>query len=121
MNLLEDSGICKSLLIIIAKIPSKKNSSVGLVRFEIKIWKSMLITFILVIWKRFWLPNLVWLKYNSCFIKPNILSDEVVLSDGYIDIEKAGTIAISGLDGYYETKWIERLSYAKPKTELKEI
>jgi hypothetical protein len=61
------------------------------------------------------------LKYHSCFIKPNILSDEVVLSDGYIGLEKAGTIAISGLDGYYETKRIERLSYAKPKTGLKEI
>ena len=50
-----------------------------------------------------------------------ILPDDVVAMDGYIDIEKAGTIAISGLDGYHETKRIARLSYAKPGVEPKEI
>jgi flavin reductase (DIM6/NTAB) family NADH-FMN oxidoreductase RutF len=43
-----------------------------------------------------------------------ILRDDVVAMDGYVDIEKAGTIAISGLDGYHDTKRIARLSYAKP-------
>ena len=33
--------------------------------------------------------------------------------DGYVDIEKAGTIACSGLDSYHQTKRISRLSYAK--------
>lgn len=50
-----------------------------------------------------------------------ILPDETVLSDGYVDIEKAGTIAISGLDGYHETKKLARLSYAKPGIEPKEL
>jgi flavin reductase (DIM6/NTAB) family NADH-FMN oxidoreductase RutF len=50
-----------------------------------------------------------------------ILPDDVVSKDGYLDIEKAGTIAISGLDGYYETKRIARLSYAKPGIEPKEL
>lgn len=50
-----------------------------------------------------------------------ILPDETVLADGFIDIEKAGTIAISGLDGYHETKRIARLSYAKPGIGTKEI
>jgi flavin reductase (DIM6/NTAB) family NADH-FMN oxidoreductase RutF len=50
-----------------------------------------------------------------------ILQDEVVLADGFLDIEKAGTIAISGLDSYHETKRIARLSYAKPGSEPKEI
>jgi len=50
-----------------------------------------------------------------------ILPDEVVLVDGFLDIEKAGTIAISGLDSYHETKRIARLSYAKPGSEPKEI
>ena len=50
-----------------------------------------------------------------------IIPDDVVDNDGYVDIEKAGTIAISGLDNYHETKRIARLSYAKSGVELKEI
>lgn len=49
-----------------------------------------------------------------------ILPDDVVAKDGYIDIEKAGTIAISGLDSHHETKRISRLEYAKPGIEPKE-
>lgn len=50
-----------------------------------------------------------------------IMPDDVLMKDGYVDIEKAGTIAISGLDGYHETKRLSRLSYAKPGIEPKEI
>ena len=50
-----------------------------------------------------------------------ILPDDVIAKDGYVDIERAGTIAISGLDSYHETKSIARLSYAKPGVEPKEI
>jgi flavin reductase (DIM6/NTAB) family NADH-FMN oxidoreductase RutF len=50
-----------------------------------------------------------------------ILPDDAVGGDGFVDIEKAGTIAISGLDSYHETKRIARLSYAKPGIESKEI
>ena len=54
-------------------------------------------------------------------IQEIILPDEVVLDDGFIDIEKAGTIALSGMDSYHETNRIARLSYAKPASEPKEI
>ena len=50
-----------------------------------------------------------------------IIPDDVVAKDGYVDIEKAGTIAISCLDSYHETNRISRLSYAKPGSEPKEI
>ncbi|HSW55476.1 MAG TPA: flavin reductase family protein [Ignavibacteriaceae bacterium] len=50
-----------------------------------------------------------------------ILPDDVVAMDGYIDIEKAGTIAIGGLDSYHDTKRIARLAYAKPGVEPKEL
>lgn len=50
-----------------------------------------------------------------------IMPDDVLMKDGYVDIEKAGTIAISGLDGYHETKRLSRLSYAKPGIEPKKI
>ena len=35
-------------------------------------------------------------------------------ADGFLDIEKAGTIACSGLDSYHFTNRLERLPYAKP-------
>jgi len=34
--------------------------------------------------------------------------------DGYLDIEKAGTISCTGLDSYHVTQRLERLNYAKP-------
>lgn len=50
-----------------------------------------------------------------------IFPDEVIAKTGYVDIEKAETIVISGLDSYHETKRIARLSYAKPGAEPKEL
>ena len=50
-----------------------------------------------------------------------ILPDDVVAKDGYVDIERVGTIAISGLDSYHDTKRIARLSYTKPGVDPKEI
>ncbi len=54
-------------------------------------------------------------------IQEVIIPEDNILDDGIIDVEKAGTIAISGLDSYHETKKITRLSYAKPVIEPKEI
>lgn len=50
-----------------------------------------------------------------------IIPDEILMNDGYLDIEKAGTIAISALDSYHEAKRIARLSYTKPGKEPDEI
>ena len=41
--------------------------------------------------------------------------------DGFLDIEKAGTITCSGLDSYHTSNRLDRLSYAKPNTELSSI
>lgn len=35
-------------------------------------------------------------------------------SDGFVDIEKAGTITCAGLDSYHKTSRLSRLTYAKP-------
>ncbi|MGK0387601.1 MAG: flavin reductase (DIM6/NTAB) family NADH-FMN oxidoreductase RutF [Maribacter sp.] len=48
-------------------------------------------------------------------------SDECVLEDGKIDLVKAKTAAISGLDTYHSTEQITRLSYAKAGKKLKRI
>lgn len=43
------------------------------------------------------------------------------LEDGYLDIEKAGSITTSGLDTYHSTQKLARLSYAKADRVIKEI
>jgi flavin reductase (DIM6/NTAB) family NADH-FMN oxidoreductase RutF len=43
--------------------------------------------------------------------------DNCLQTDGYLDIEKAGTIACTGLDAYHTTTNISRLAYAKPNIE----
>jgi hypothetical protein len=50
-----------------------------------------------------------------------ILPEKIIGKDGFINIEDAGTIAISGLDSYHGTKRMSRLSYAKPGVEPDEI
>lgn len=50
-----------------------------------------------------------------------VVPKEAIAKDGCVDVESAGTIAISGLYGYHETKRIARLVYAKPGIEPKEL
>ncbi len=49
------------------------------------------------------------------------LEDGIVGEDGFVDIEKAGTLCASGLDSYHATQKITRLSYAKPDHVPEEI
>ena len=37
-----------------------------------------------------------------------------LMPDGYVDLEKAGTITCAGLDSYHRTERISRLPYARP-------
>jgi flavin reductase (DIM6/NTAB) family NADH-FMN oxidoreductase RutF len=46
------------------------------------------------------------------------LPAEALETDGLINLEKAGTVAISGLDQYHTTERVARFSYAKPDREL---
>lgn len=49
-------------------------------------------------------------------IKEIILPENVIQQDGFIDLERAGTITCSGLDSYHETQKLQRLTYAKPNS-----
>ena len=40
--------------------------------------------------------------------------EEALMTDGFIDLEIAGTMAGSGLDSYYKAEEVGRLTYAKP-------
>jgi flavin reductase (DIM6/NTAB) family NADH-FMN oxidoreductase RutF len=50
-----------------------------------------------------------------------IVPNEIIENDGFINIDKAGTITATGLDAYYTTSKIKRLSYAKPNSIAKLI
>ncbi len=42
-----------------------------------------------------------------------LIPEHIILADGFIDLEVIGTLTVSGLDSYHETKSIRRLPYAK--------
>lgn len=42
------------------------------------------------------------------------IPDGTLMEDGFVDLEKAGTITCAGLDSYHLTQRISRLTYAKP-------
>lgn len=46
---------------------------------------------------------------------------ECLSEDGSLDLSKANSICVSGLDSYFETKPLARLSYAKPESKPKRI
>ena len=47
--------------------------------------------------------------------------EDCIQTDGYIDIQKAGTISCSGLDAYHTSNKLKRLSYAKTDLPIKAI
>jgi len=47
--------------------------------------------------------------------------DECIADDGYLDLERAGTATISGLDSYHTTQRIARYVYAKPDRPLSKL
>ncbi len=52
-----------------------------------------------------------WVKVDESFVS----------EDGFVNLEKAGSITVSGLDSYHETKKLARLTYAKPETFPQEL
>ena len=47
-------------------------------------------------------------------IKELIIEDGLIGEDGFLDLEKAETVTVSGLDSYHTTQSLGRLEYAKP-------
>lgn len=43
-----------------------------------------------------------------------ILDEQLIATDGYVDVEKAGSVTVAGLDSYFTTQALGRLAYAKP-------
>jgi flavin reductase (DIM6/NTAB) family NADH-FMN oxidoreductase RutF len=55
---------------------------------------------------------------NTLLLVSEILSihleDGIIESDGWLNLQHAGSVTINGLDGYAKPKLIERFQYAKP-------
>lgn len=49
-------------------------------------------------------------------IQQVIIPEHLVGKDGFVDLEAADTVVSCGLDAYYKTQLLGRLSYAKPDT-----
>lgn len=49
------------------------------------------------------------------------IAEELLAEDGYLNIEKAGSLAITGLDGYHRSEMIGRLPYAKKDQPLQRL
>lgn len=70
------------------------------------------------------LKEIIHLKINGTElvigeIKHLIIPEKVLGKDGFIDLNLAGTVAVTGLDAYHELSALDRLPYAKaPRTDL---
>ncbi len=65
------------------------------------------------------LVEIIPIKHNATFlvigaVQDVYLNEEIVEPDGFIALEKAGSITSLGIDGYYKTMAIGRFDYAKP-------
>lgn len=47
------------------------------------------------------------------------IDEEMLLEDGWVQLDKGGVVTINGLDGYAIPKLIERFTYARPKLKAK--
>ncbi len=68
------------------------------------------------------LAEVIPIKQNNTFLVIGEVTDvyldkEIIQPDGFIALEKAGSIASLGIDGYYAASPIARYAYAKPGKE----
>jgi flavin reductase (DIM6/NTAB) family NADH-FMN oxidoreductase RutF len=66
------------------------------------------------------------IKESGCIVIvaniEHLFYDEAIQTDdGFLDLTKAETVGIIGLDGYVKTEMLDRFSYARPDEALKSI
>ncbi len=54
-------------------------------------------------------------------IKEVYVPEDLISEDGYVDVEGAGSLTVSGLDSYHRTQRLARLSYAKPNKSVEKL
>lgn len=70
--------------------------------------------------------NEYFIEENGCRliigeIQHLLVEDGIQARDGFLDLTKAKSAGIIGLDGYVKTELIERFSYARPNQEMKPL
>ncbi len=68
----------------------------------------------------------IFIKTNDVYliigeVQEFYVQEDCIRPDGFIDLAKAGSAVVSGLDAYYQAQEIARLSYARPNQEIKKI
>jgi hypothetical protein len=49
------------------------------------------------------------------------IKDDIVSDDGYVAVDRAGSVLVSSLDTYHSSDLLSRLSYARPGTQAVEL
>jgi flavin reductase (DIM6/NTAB) family NADH-FMN oxidoreductase RutF len=65
------------------------------------------------------LEEVIPIKLNGTFLvvgslQQAFIQEDVMDEDGYLSIEKANSLCSLGINGYYETTFLDKLPYAKP-------
>ncbi len=72
------------------------------------------------------LEEIIPIKLNNTFliigkIQHVKLEEDIILADGFLELDKAESMCSNGVDGYYTTQLIDRYQYAKPGMKTKKI
>jgi flavin reductase (DIM6/NTAB) family NADH-FMN oxidoreductase RutF len=72
------------------------------------------------------LEEIIPIKLNNTFLvigkmQQVKLEDDILLSDGFLELDKASSTCSNGNDGYYSTQLIDRFKYAKPGVKTEKI
>lgn len=72
------------------------------------------------------LSEIIPIKLNNTFLVIGevihvMLTDDIILSDGFLTLDKSGSVSSNGIDGYYSTQLIGRFEYAKPNVKLEKL
>lgn len=72
------------------------------------------------------IKEIIPIKFNNTFfvigaVTGVFIDEQILATDGFLDLEKANIVTTLGIDGYYATEKLARFSYAKPGKELSRI
>jgi flavin reductase (DIM6/NTAB) family NADH-FMN oxidoreductase RutF len=72
------------------------------------------------------LEDIIPIKLNDTFlvigkIQHVKLEEDILLGDGFLELDKAASMCSNGIDGYYTTQLIDRYQYAKPGMKTMKI
>jgi hypothetical protein len=72
------------------------------------------------------LEEIIPIKLNDTFlvigkIQQVKLEENILLQDGFLELDKVSSMCSNGIDGYYTTQLIDRYHYAKPGTKAEKL